>query len=303
MLQMFGFEFVQNAFLGGTIVAIVAALVGYFVVLRAQAFAGEALTDIGFAGATAAALLGISSLLGMIGLTLLSALGMGALGDRIRGRDVEIGMVLSFALGLGVLFLSIYAQSSALHANAGINILFGSVLSITRTDVYLALGCSILVLIALGILFRPLLFASIDPTVAEARGIPVRLLSTLFLLLVAVTVAESVLVVGVLLVTALLIAPAAAAVNVTHRPRTTLILAVLLSLGITWGGLILAFIGTIRHLPAGFYIATLATLCYLVSVVVGRRLSPHRLREEPEPCQGCQEKGIPTIKLAEPIQR
>ncbi len=303
MLQILGFEFVQNAFLGGTIVAIVAALVGYFVVLRAQAFAGEALTDIGFAGATAAALLGISSLLGMLGLTLLSALGMGALGNRIRGRDIEIGMVLSFALGLGVLFLSIYTQNSASHSNAGINILFGSVLSITRTDVYLALGGSTLVLIALSILFRPLLFASIDPTVAEARGVPVRLLSTLFLLLVAVTVAESVLIVGVLLVTALLIAPAAAAVNMTHRPRTTLILAVLLSLGITWGGLILAFVGTIRQLPVGFYIATLATICYLVSIVVGRRLSPHRLRKEPESCQGCQEKGIPTVKLVEPVGR
>ncbi len=303
MLQLFSFDFVQNAFLGGTIVAIVAALVGYFVVLRAQAFAGEALTDIGFAGATAAALLGISSLLGMLGLTLLSALGMGALGDRLRGRDVEIGMVLSFALGLGVLFLSIYSQESASHANAGINVLFGSVLSITRTDVYLALGCSILVLGVLAFLFRPLLFASIDPTVAEARGVPVRLLSTLFLLLVAATVAESVLIVGVLLVTALLIAPAAAAVNVTHRPRTSLILAVLLSLGITWGGLLLAFVGTFRHLPVGFYIATLSTLCYLASVIIGRKLSPHRVRVEPAPCQGCQDKDVPVVKIAESARR
>ncbi|TME03484.1 MAG: metal ABC transporter permease, partial [Chloroflexi bacterium] len=119
-------DFVQNAFMAGTIVAIVTSVMGYFVVLRAQAFAGEALADIGFAGATGAAVLGISSLLGMVFLTLLAALGMGALGERIRGRDVEIGMVLSFALGLGVLFLSIYAQFGT-NASEGVGILFGSI--------------------------------------------------------------------------------------------------------------------------------------------------------------------------------
>src|SRR5690348_5021388 len=103
--SLFTYEFVRNAYLSGTMVALVAALIGYFVVLRAQAFASEALSDIGFAGAAGAAVFGIGSLLGMFVLTILAALGMGALGERIRGRDIEIGMVLSFALGLGVLFL------------------------------------------------------------------------------------------------------------------------------------------------------------------------------------------------------
>src|SRR5213079_1008643 len=110
MFNVLQYDFVQNAFLAGSLIAIMAATIGYFVILRAQAFAGEALADIGFAGATGAAILGLSSLLGMFFLTILAALGMGALGERIRGRDVEIGMVLSFALGLGVLFLSLYTR-------------------------------------------------------------------------------------------------------------------------------------------------------------------------------------------------
>jgi zinc/manganese transport system permease protein len=288
MLDLFQYDFVQNAFLAGTIVAVVAALVGYFVVLRAQAFAGEALTDVGFAGATGAAVLGIGSLLGMLGFTLISAFAIGALGERVRGRDIEIGMVLSFALGLGVLFLSIYTQSSAAHASAGVGILFGSILTVGRSDVFVALACSCAVLLALALLFRPLLFASIDPEVAQARGVPVRLLSILFLLLLAVTTAESVLVVGVLLVFALLVAPAATAARLTHRPRTSLLLSLLLSLGITWGGLILAFVGTGRHLPAGFYISTLAALAYFASVIFSRRAprATHRV------VRGCREECV-----------
>ncbi|MGH2506959.1 MAG: metal ABC transporter permease, partial [Ktedonobacteraceae bacterium] len=135
-LHLFQYEFVQNAYLAGTIVAISAALMGYFVVLRAQSFAGEAMSDIGLAGAAGAAILGIGSLLGMFGLTILAALGMGALGERLRGRDVEIGMVLSFALGLGVLFLTIYSQSGS-NAATGVNVLFGSILSVTRDDIWI----------------------------------------------------------------------------------------------------------------------------------------------------------------------
>ena len=117
MIELFHYDFVQNAFLAGTIVAIVTAVVGYFVVLRAQAFAGHALSHIGFAGATGAALLGVSAFLGMFTFTLLAALGMGALGERVRGRDVEIGMVLSFMLGLGVLFLNLYTQYATQTVN------------------------------------------------------------------------------------------------------------------------------------------------------------------------------------------
>jgi len=283
MLALLQHEIVQNAFLAGTIVAIVTAVMGYFVVLRAQAFAGEALSDIGFAGATGAAVLGFSSLLGMFFLTVLAGIGMGALGDRIRGRDVEIGMVLSFALGLGVLFLTIYSQFGS-NATEGVGVLFGSILSVTRSDVLITLGSGIATLLLLAFLFRPLLFATIDPEVALARGVPVRLLSIVFLMLLGITTAETVLVVGVLLVLALLIAPAASALNVTHRPLVSISLSAVLGLIITWGGLILAFVGTGRQLPVGFYITALAALSYFVSLGVKRIRTPRRHRDEPHPC-------------------
>ena len=280
MLALFSYDFVQNAFLAGTVVAIVAAVVGYFVVLRAQAFAGHALSHIGFAGATGAALLGISSLMGTFALTLLAALGIGALGKRVRGRDVEIGMVLSFALGLGVLFLSLYTQ----YASETVGVLFGSILSVTRSDVLVTLWGGLFTLLAMAFLFRPLLFASIDPDVAQARGVPVGLLSIVFMLLLAVTVAEAIQVVGVLLVFALLVAPAATAERWTHRPLTTIALAVGLSLAFTWGGLLLAFVG---HWPVSFYISALAALSYLFSLGAARLRTPHRYQDRPHPSREC----------------
>ncbi|GCE30689.1 ABC transporter permease [Dictyobacter alpinus] len=271
MLELFTHEFVQNAFIAGTIVAIVAAFVGYFVVLRSQTFASEALSDIGFAGATGAIVFGLSSLVGMLLFSLISALGMGALGERIRGRDVEIGMVLSFALGLGVLFVTIYTQTGSANANAGVGILFGSILSVQRSDVIVALICSILIMILLIILFRPLLFASIDPEVARTRGVPVRFLSMIFLLILSATISVSILVVGVLLIIALLIAPAATALRLTHHPRTSISLAIILSLACTWIGLTLAFTGSFgKYLPVGFYISALAAGLYFVSIIINR---------------------------------
>jgi len=285
-MHLLGSEIFQNAFLAGTVVALVAAPVGYFLVLRSHAFAGEALKDVGFAGATGAVLLGASSIFGMIVVSLLAALGLGVLSKRIRGRDVEVGMVLSFALGLGVLFLSIWTHSSAAHASAGVNILFGSMLSIGRSDLLVALGGSVVIVAALAVIFRPLLFASIDPAVAEARGVPTRLLSMAFMLILGLTTASTVLVVGVLLVAALLVAPAAAAVNLTRSPKAAILTATLISLGATWAGLALAFAPLGRHLPVGFTISALTAVAYLVSAALrraGRRerrdLPPHPSRE------------------------
>ncbi|GCF08722.1 metal ABC transporter permease [Dictyobacter arantiisoli] len=293
MLELLKQEFVQNAFLAGTIVAIIAACMGYFVVLRSQTFASEALSDIGFAGATGALIFGFSSLIGMLIFSLISALGMGALGERIRGRDVEIGMVLSFALGLGALFLTVYTQTGSASANSsGLGILFGSILSVQRSDVMTTFICGIIILLLLTILYRPLLFSSIDPMVAQTRGVPVRFLSMAFLLMLSVTISISILVVGVLLIIALLIAPAATALRLTHRPGTSLTLAITLSLFITWGGLLLAFTGSFGHyLPVGFYIATLAALLYFSAVLVNRLGLVHVVRCEPiVPCCGDKEE-------------
>ena len=284
-MSVFQHEFVQNAFIAGTIVAILTAIVGYFVVLRAQAFAGHALSHIGFAGATGAAILGLSSLIGTYVFTLLAAVGIGALGERVRGRDLEIGMVLSFALGLGVLFLNLYTG----FATETVSILFGSILSVTRSDVWLMLVCTLATLLILGFIFRPLLFASIDPEVAMARGVPVQALSIGFMLLLAITVAEAVQVVGVLLVFALLIAPAATAQRLTNRPFAAIGLSIALGLLFTWIGLLLAFF---VHYPVSFFISALAALSYLAATLINRVRTPFRYKEPPHPSRECRDPAM-----------
>lgn len=281
MFALFQHDFIQNAFLVGTIVAIVTAITGYFVVIRNEAFAGHALSHVGFAGATGAAILGVSSLLGTFAFTLLAALGIGILGRRAQGRDIEIGMVLSFALGLGVLFLSLYTN----FATETVGVLFGSIFSVSHTDVMIMLFSSIGVLVLLGVIFRPLLFLSIDPEVAQARGLPVRLISIIFLLLLAFTIAEAVQVVGVLLVFALLIAPAATAGRITSQPLLTIGLSVILGLLFTWAGLLLAIMG---NWPVSFYIAAFAAIAYFLSLLISRRRVQRRekvqVRENSRQC-------------------
>jgi len=277
MFALFQQEFIQNAFLAGTIVAFVTAIVGYFVVLRTQAFASDSLSHIAFAGSTGGPLFGLSSLVGMFILTILSAVGMGTLGERARGRDVETGMVLAFALGLGVLFTSLYASGK--NAVATVSALFGSIVSVNRGDIVTTFVSSLVVLLLLACVFRPLLFASIDPEVAVTRGVPVRLLSILFLILVAITVAMAVQVVGALLVFALLIAPAASAARLTHRPLASIALSILFGLAITWIGLLLTVIGLDgKYLPASFYIATLSTFTYFAAVIASRWYTPCHVR-------------------------
>ncbi len=276
MSELLHQTFIQNAFIAGTLIAITAALIGYFVVLRAQAFATEALSHIGFAGATCAALLGVSSLVGMAGFTAAAALGMGALGKRIRGRDIEIGMILAFALGLGVLFLRLYTSS----ASETVGVLFGSILSVTRADIVLTVIFGIGTLAVLAVIFRPLLFASIDPEVAEARGVPVNMLSIIFMLLLAITIASAVQVVGVLLVFALIIAPAAIAQHLARTPGRAIGIAILLGLLFTWGGLFLALIS---RYPVSFYIAAIAAVVYFIAVSASHFMKPHGRIEKKHP--------------------
>jgi len=268
MLQLLSHQFVQYAFIAGTLISIICAIVGYFVVLRSQAFAAEALSCVGFTGATGAAVVGLSSVTGTFLFTILIALGFGLFGKRLKGRDIEIGMILSFALGLGVLFLKLYTS----NATEAVGILFGSILSVTTGDLYLSLITGIVALIVLGFIFRPLLFASTDPEVAEARGVPIQLLGIIFMLLLGITIAEAILVVGVLLVFALLIAPAATAQHLSSRPMKSIILSIALGLGFVWGGMLL---GLLFHVPVSFFIAALAAVTYLVTVPLVHLISPH----------------------------
>lgn len=268
MLELFSHQFIQYAFLAGTLITIICAIVGYFVVLRGQAFAAESLSCVGFTGATGAALLGFSSLVGTFLFTILVALGFGIAGKRLKGRDIEIGMVLSFALGLGVLFLKLYTS----NATEAVGILFGSILSVTTSDLYVSFITGIVALSILTTIFRPLLFASTDPEVAEARGVPIKLLGIIFMVLVGITIAEAILVVGVLLVFALLIAPAATAQHVSNKPTTTIALSLLFGLGFMWGGM---FLGLFFHLPVSFFIASFASITYLIVVPIRHMFIPH----------------------------
>jgi zinc/manganese transport system permease protein len=247
----------QHAYTAGAIVAIVAGVVGYFVVLRSLSFAGHALSHIGFAGATGAVALGVNPIYGLLVFTMGGAVGMGALGKRIYGREVVIGIVLAWMLGLGVLFLSLYSG----YATEAYALLFGEILGISQTDVVVTLVAGIVTLAAVVIMFRPLLFASVDSDVAEARGVPVWLLSILFMVVLAISVSEAVQVVGVLLIFALLVTPPAIAERLTARPGMAIALSVLLALLFTWVGLFVSFY---LPYPVSFFITTLAFVTYLV---------------------------------------
>jgi len=266
---MFTQEFMQNALLTGTIVAVLAGLVGMFVVLRGVSFAAHSLAQVGFAGAAGAVLIGVDPLWGLVAFAILGAVGIGSLGARTHGRDATTALVLVASLGVGALFLTL----NNTFATAAFSLLFGSVVGISRVQVWqtalLALGC----LVVLAILYRPLLLASISPESAAARGVPVRLLSVLFLVVVGVAAAVTVPVVGTLLIFSLIVGPAGAAVHLTRRPATTGLVAVGLSLLATWAGMTLAYD---TGWPVGFFIALIVAAFYLAARILGPRLAARR---------------------------
>jgi zinc/manganese transport system permease protein len=253
---LFQYEFMVHAFQAGTVVALVAGAIGYFVVVRGSAFAAHALSHIGFAGATGAVVLALSPIVGLLVFTIGAGVTIGALGDRLRGRDVTIGIVLAWTLGLGVLFLSLYRG----YATEAYALLFGQILGISAGDVLVTLLMGTVTVVALAALYRPLLFSSVDEELAAARGVPVTALSIAFMAILAVAVTEAVQVVGVLLIFALIVTPAAIAVRLTGRPRTAILLSVALALLFTWAGLAIAYYSP--H-PVSFFITTLAFAGYL----------------------------------------
>ncbi|MCL6106095.1 MAG: metal ABC transporter permease [Actinobacteria bacterium] len=254
---MFNYDFMRNAFEAGTIVSIVAGVVGYFVVLRGLSFAGHALAHIGFAGATGAVVLGVSPLYGLIVFSTVASIGMGSLGRRLYGRDVAIGIVLAWTLGLGVLFLSLYTG----YATEAYAILFGEILGISKSDVLVTLLAGIPTLLALAAIYRPLLFASFDEEVAEGRGVPIRFLSVVFMVLLALAVSEATQVVGVLLIFSLLVTPPAIAQRLTARPARAILLSVLFALLFTWSGLVIAFY---LPYPVSFFVTSFAFGTYIL---------------------------------------
>lgn len=262
--NMLSFAFMRNAFVAGTASALVAGLIGYFVVLRASSFAAHAISHIGFAGAAGAVLIGINPALGVGALSLAASVSMGLLGRRLRGRDVVIGLVMAASLGLGYLFISLYAG----NATDAYAVLFGQIFGITAGAVRITLLTSAVVLALLAAIFRPLLFASLDEEVAEARGIRVGAVGLGFMMLLALAVSEAVQVSGVLLIFALLVAPGAIAGRVFRRPAAALALSAALAILITWASLALAFY---TPYPVSFYVTTLAFVLYLAVRAIGHR--------------------------------
>ena len=256
--QLVQYEFMRHALIAGGISAVLCGAVGYFVVLRGLSFATDTLTHVGFAGASGAVVVGLSPVVGLLGLTAAMATALGALEERLRGRDVVIGMILVLSLGLGLLFLRLYTG----YSNETYALLFGAILALSVRDVVIVATGAVAALVALTLLFRPLLFASLDDELAQARGVPVRAVSIGFLLVLAVAVSAANQVIGALLAVALLIAPAATAQRLTRRPAAALLLSVGIALAVTWAGLAIAYW---QPYPVSFFITSLATLAYLAT--------------------------------------
>jgi zinc/manganese transport system permease protein len=255
--NMWQYDFMRHAFEAGTIVAVVAGVVGYFVVLRRLSFAAHALSHVGFAGAAGAVLLGLNPLVGLLAFTSGGGLAMAGLGRKAASRDVQIGTVLAFMLGLGVLFINLYKG----YATEAYSLLFGEILGISAADVVVTLVVGLLILLTVAVFYRRLLFTSLDEDVAEAKGVSLLATGILFMLLLAVATSIAVQVVGVLLIFALLVTPAAIAQRLARRPVQGLVISMLIALAATWLGL---FVSYYLPYPVSFFITTSVFVAYLV---------------------------------------
>lgn len=262
--HIFSHPFLRYAFLAGTAIAVASGLVGYFLVLRAQVFTGDALSHVAFTGALGALIVGVSVLAGLYVSCVVAAAAMALLGQRSRADDSAIGSIFAWVLGLGALFLTVYSTSaSGTDATTGAHVLFGSIFGLSAsqalTDALVSLGVVVAV-IALG---RPLLFASVDSGVAESLGVPVRPLGVAFLGLVGITAAAATQALGALLLLGLVAAPAGAAQRLTARPYVGLWLSGGIAAGSMWAGLAIAYAAP--RVPPSFSILAVATGTYLAS--------------------------------------
>jgi len=256
---MWQYDFVQHAFEAGTIIAIVAGVMGYFIVLRQSSFAAHALSHIGFAGAAGAVLIGLTPLVGLLAFTTGGAVAMAILGPRAANRDVHIGTVLAFMLGLGVLFISLYTG----YATEAYSILFGEIVGISRSNVLITLAAALVLLGMLTLIYRPLLLSCLDEEMAEARGLPVRWLGAAFMVLVAIATSIAVQVVGVLLIFALMVTPAATAQRIARRPAHGIVISVLIALLATWFSLFVSFY--VAWTRVSFLITTVTFAVYIAA--------------------------------------
>jgi zinc/manganese transport system permease protein len=258
---MWQYQFMQHAFEAGTVIAILAGVTGYFVVLRRSAFVTHAFSDIGFAGAAGIVLVSQPPLDGLLGATALAALAIAALGRRASNRDTQIGIVLAFALALGLLFNSLYTA----NITEAYSILFGEILTISTGALYVTIYGCILVFAVMAFLYRPLLFASLDEDVAEAKGLPMLFLGTAFMILLAAAVSFSIQVTGVLLIFSLMVTPSATAVYLSRKPQRAILIAVAIALAVTWSGIFISFYS---KYPVSFFITAEAFGAYILVRVI-----------------------------------
>jgi zinc/manganese transport system permease protein len=271
LAHMLDQPFIQHAVAAGTAIALLSGLVGYFVVLRGQVFAGDALSHVAYAGALAALAAGVDLRFGLFAATISVGLVLGALGGRGITDDVVIGTTFAWVLGLGVFFLAYYTtHASGGNGSASVAVLFGSIFGISRSSAITAVLIAVALIGLLLAIARPLLFASLDPAVAAARGIPVRLLGPLFLGVVGASAAEASQAIGALLLFGLLATPAAAAHRLTDRPWRALVLSGGLAVLAMWLGLGLAY--AYPKLPASFTIMSVATAEYLLAMLYRSQL-------------------------------
>ena len=283
---------VRTALLVGALSAIVSAVIGVFTILRSQSFAGHALTDVATTGGSGAFLFGLSPLLGFVGGGLLGAGAMDAIGvQRVRSRDLATGIVLGAATGLSALFLYLDATTTS-TTGAVQQVLFGSIFTVDRSLLVPMVALSALVLVCVGTIYRPLLLSSVSPELARARAIPVRLVSLLFILALAVSVGLTAIVTGSILSTALLLGPAATALRLSRNLRGALILSVTLGVITTWLGILLAYdssawVSSGQGLPVSFFIVLVTFLGYLVAGVPALQRRVKRATVDAAPTGGC----------------
>jgi zinc/manganese transport system permease protein len=273
---LFQNEAVHVALVVGTLAAVVCGAVGMFTVMRGQSFAGEALSDIGTTGGSAAYLVGVGPLGGFVAIELAAAGVMELIGiQRPRGRDLATGIVLGAALGIAALLLYL---DTTYHNTTGatVTILFGSVFAISPATIPAVVALALAVLAIVALLYRPLLLSSVSAELAAARGIPVRLVGAGYLLALALAVALSAMTIGTILSTALLVGPAATALRLTRRPAHAVLVAGLVGVGAIWLGIVLAYDSfdwpPLHHgWPVSFFVVTLIFLCYLLAGIPGAR--------------------------------
>jgi zinc/manganese transport system permease protein len=277
LIELLRYPFIVSALVTGSAVAVAAAIIGYFMVCRRATFAGHALPNIGFAGAAGAVLLGIEPVYGLFAITILAAIAMGLFARELRDRDVTVGVVMTFALGLGFLFLALYSG----YAQRVYGILFGSILGISAQAGRITAAAAAASIVLLAFLYRPLLFSTFDPELAAARGVPVSLLSVLFLVIIAIIASLGVQVMGALLLFTLLVGPAATATRIVKNPAGAIALSVGLGLLYVWLGIMIAALN--GKVQVSFCIAALSFIVYLPARLFLRSGSPARRgAEEPQ---------------------